>query len=960
MGATSKAAQNFCERRIRTRSFLDLVIDQPRVFIPRSASSIVGGCYLSLGTVAITSWFEEASANAMNHSTGSTDAHSLVGLSFSSDDDTTKTDEMDWWRVLDVSLGIGIKIEVNQPIRGMTNPDTFFSTSLTMRKPTVGKTTIIQGNLPSLNIHLKYREFMMLNLISAENFGARIDSSNWDNIEKSYWQSEDDTLLGDATPKDQYELNLIYADSARYVRYGEARNTSSENQMKIGFSVETIQITLHRDDWLENLDKENASLLCYDICKFTIDNAFVEIVKRSNGNKKTSISLADMSFTDLGDYGRLARELYLGSADSNRPPCAFSVVAQGYGESSADPLVSLVLSTHTFYPEGDDAIGGRARVEKNIELKINSLSITVLPRSIDDVICFLRKTWSCPNSNLDMTNPLPSAAALKTSEKGTTSTPTDTLRFKFVAIYPRLILLADECDPFSRALVLRGLAIGNMNITREEASSVSQYGQVDTRSTTTVSGHMKELSSYVHNNIDTMIGPNHTEDDSTGVALIEPVTITLEVCLESRTRFPTSRFVSVEIEPVATLVSFGDLLLLQTIARKQSRKKKIRNEKGRLKHNERREPTSPHYLQDSVQLNSSSGYSECDEGPLLFDVIILTKKLGVQLRKSGPSVVVDLTNNPEVNAGDTLLSINGQSIERMPLPAIVEMFDRTPRPLTITFSRVKKTAASGRKVLHHQPSVTTGENAIPSNSLSFDSFNPLFESQTSDQGHRMSADESEGVSARQVGNSYRIDLVCKRGKPIGLEFLVGLGGAAVVHKVDYEVLASCICSHTNQSVSDTISRMLATKKLPLPGSILLAIAGDEMVGKHLTLDDVSKQLASEESSVGDDKPYTLSFVEADSWGNVSNLEGKLSVALTLIDDTKGRDLPILRVGVKDTSFIMNHGLGISTKTITTQMPLLLNFDQNKAVESAAVLTLEAEISTLTLEYNNARINQWEP
>ena len=290
------------------------------------------------------------------------------------------------------------------------------------------------------------------------------------------------------------------------------------------------------------------------------------------------------------------------------------------------------------------------------------------------------------------------------------------------------------------------------------------------------------------------------------------------------------------------------------------------------------------------------------------------------------------------------------------------MFDRTPRPLTITFSRVKKTTTSGRKVLQHQPSVITGDNAIPSNSLSFDSFNPLFESPTSDQGHRMSADESEGVRARQVGKVYRIDLECKRGKPIGLEFLVGLGGAAVVHNIDYEVLASCICSHTNQSVSDTISRMLATKQLPLPGSILLAIDGDEMVGKDLTLDDVSKRLASKESSVGDGKPYTLSFVEADSstWGTLSLLEGKLSVALTLIDDTNGRDLPILRVGVKDTSFIMNHGLGVLTTTITTQRPLLLNFDQNEAVESAAVLTLEAEISTLTLEYNNARINQWEP
>ena len=450
MGATSKMAQSFCEKRIRTRSFLDLVIDQPRVFIPRSPSSIVGGCYLSLGTVSVTSWFEEACAHTNDHSSRNVDEHSLVethSLALSSEDDES-SDKMDWWRVLDISLGIGIKIEVNQPITGgMSNPDTFFHTNLTMRKPSTGKTTIIQGNAPSLNIQLKYREFMMLNLVALENIGKPINESQWENIEKSYWQTEDNSLA-DAS-------NVIYADSARFVRFGDAKAAASNGSaVRFGFLVDSINITLHRDDWFENLDEENAALLCYDICKFSINKMDVAVVKQSNGDKTTSIALYDMSFTDVGDYGRLARDIYLSSNDSKRPPCAFSIVAEGYGESSEDPLVSLVIGTRTSYPNdaGDEDVSqGRKKVVKNIELKVNSLSITVLPRSIDDVICFLSKKWNCPNSNLDIKSvPLSPNSTKKYAE--VTASTTDTLRLKFVAIYPRLILLADESNPFSRAL----------------------------------------------------------------------------------------------------------------------------------------------------------------------------------------------------------------------------------------------------------------------------------------------------------------------------------------------------------------------------------------------------------------------------------------------------------------------------------------------------------------------------
>ena len=669
-----------------------------------------------------------------------------------------------------------------------------------------------------------------------------------------------------------------------------------------------------------------------------------------------------MSFTDLGDYGRLARDIYLGSNDSKRLPCAFSVVAEGYDKSASeahDPLVSLVISTQTSSLEPTKE---RKEVTKNVELKVNSLSITVLPRSIDDVLCFVSKKWRCPNSkNLDAKIALPSPKVTENQEEVTASAM-NTLRFKFVAIYPRLILLADEYNPFSRALVLRGLAVGNMSIVRE--SSISH----DMRSNTTLSGHVKGLETFIHNNVDTIIGPHRHEDSNDnakmGVALIEPVTVTVELRIVSRTRFPTSRFVSVEIEPVSTLLSFSDLNLIETVLRKSTRKK------GSKAHDtETKQPNPETNVQspvmatkfDSLQLSRSSDYS-VDDQPITFDVAILTKKLGLQLRKSGVSVVVESSlTNDKIEAGDVLLSVNGQSVERQTLASIVELFEQSPRPLIVTLSRSNSLQQPG---LHYGNESSVG-NVTSSKSLSFDlSFkNPFdFDSPRSDDtGGREKYAESNQISQLV----FRYDLVCQCGKQNGLELVSGIGGSPVVNKVDYEVFAHAISEEVPNT--DNIPSMIASKRMPLPGAVIVAINGKEVNGKELTFDKVVDELVSNESSSSTqgESSYTLSFVEVDSsaWGNISNFEGKLSFNLTVIDDTNGRCMPILRAGVNETSFIANHGLAHPTRSINARRPSLLTLDdgQNQANGStSAVLSFESEISSFTLEYNNATINQWEP
>ena len=50
-----------------------------------------------------------------------------------------------------------------------------------------------------------------------------------------------------------------------------------------------------------------------------------------------------------------------------------------------------------------------------------------------------------------------------------------------------------------------------------------------------------------------------------GVALLQPVTSSIEYGRTSRTRYPSKRFVCINIEPISTMVSFEDLQLIESV-----------------------------------------------------------------------------------------------------------------------------------------------------------------------------------------------------------------------------------------------------------------------------------------------------------------------------------------------------------------------------------------------------------
>ena len=787
---------------------------------------------------------------------------------------------------------------------------------------------------------------------------------DWDNLESKYHNESSALPINDRLET----MPPIYAKTARLIRYGETRSQGSHQRLE--FSVKSISLTLHRDDmYCSSSVEDNASRMCYDICTVCASNLAIGFIKRPKGNTVASISLDDLSFEDVGDRGRMARGAYIGGNSApSRAPCAFTVVAASYGSKDTNyPLLALTIRTTK-----DDH-----SVTKTVDVKVNQLSITLLPQSMEDAsryvgshICkpchalssnmlvsnvlrscipssFISKKWYCPNSGLEGTRT--KSVADKELDKSKVASGdqrtlrNDTIQIKFVAIHPRLILLADETNCFSRAVVLRGIATGNLTKSSEDKKSAYP----DELATLSLTGHVKGLETHVYNNVQVLLKGKTGTSDEAGIPLIEPVTITGELLTASRTRFQTRRDVSVDIEPISTILSFSDLNLIEAVIRKWlNRKKKKKKEPPKLE----AEHLSPIAAQLNSHFHSPSENSEEDDLlPHRFEVAILTQTVGLALRKTGQCVIVESsTINPNIEPGDIVITINRQNVSTMPLPSIARFVQELPRPLTIVFERQSSPQESA-----YQDEVG---KALTSQSTSLDMMSFDLDSPTSEM-KSVDADAPEnGINTRV----RHLNLKCTGGRPIGISFCKGVGDFAVIEYVDLTLLS---LSTEQESVSEpTVPSLLEANLLPLPGAVLLAVDG--VVASNF--DETCKKIASLEACCADPSAFTMSFVQADAeaWGHASRFNGKLAVSLTVLDDAGGSHMPVLRAGLQETSISIAHGAHTPTEYIKVQDSHLLDYreDVDKDIDrTTRAPILIAEIQTMfNCDFFNPYINHWEP
>lgn len=492
MGATSRAAKGFINKRLQTKSYLELNVRAPQVYVPQHEETY-RGILFHLGDVSAKSWFEEDTDES----------------------DKNKASQAVWYRVLSVSL-TGLRWNANERNRSLdVDNDSAYAVPLNLklilRKPTrKGNAVVIRGSLSCIETTLTYTTFVLLKAVMRDNVSREIDVTRWDNVEKAYWMEVDE---GEQP---------AYSSNARFIRYGKERKQraatmetdpgaeidpdGSQKSQKVPpsvpkldclFNLDGLRLKLHRNDHLEGLKSNMDSDFCYDVVVLRADTIEVSLTANSLGDKTLQLSLSRLGVFDLGDTGRLARTRYyetlmeLDSSSSavemspqvTRNPCAFSVLVEGYSPTedhvsspeqkesmAAEPQLLLTIDTCSASSAGvenEESILHREEDSDKVVLArmvFNYMSVNALIRPLREIVAFMTCSWPLPSADRDSSI---GEAADKLDEEVETSVdqPEERarpasfrkgLQLKVVAHYPRIFFLADESDPCSRALVLRG------------------------------------------------------------------------------------------------------------------------------------------------------------------------------------------------------------------------------------------------------------------------------------------------------------------------------------------------------------------------------------------------------------------------------------------------------------------------------------------------------------------------
>eukprot|EP00980_Cylindrotheca_fusiformis_P027997 scaffold22575_cov141-Cylindrotheca_fusiformis.AAC.28 len=442
------------------------------------------------------------------------------------DSDTTKDSSVmkqgDWWRILSLQLtgfcGGMMKDTINvNDLSSATNP---IDLEIILQKPTVvGREISLRGKLSFLHLKLNYSDFVFVQAVVRDNVGRRIDTEAWDNIEKAYWLEEEKKEDGLGSGADTIEIEsrqVEYASNARFVRYGKAGKRDRKKERKlsetmtqasmahesaerstaleVSFKLDGLSLKLRRDDDVDGIEEGDELLQAfhYDISLLRVQLVEISASQKDTGDFSFCLSLFRLGLFDLGDHGRLVRRQYyssLPSAQSKRSqrnpirqPCPFHVLVEGYSSSSDEEIstrgsddAQLVVNVDRCSAGSAIATGSLKDCELPSDSKVtvakvvvNNLSVNALIRPFKEIAAFLSCEWKTQTSQVasviglekKATDSSRAAGSVQQAKSG--SFRNQGFQLKLVAHYPRVFFLADESDPHSRALVLRGYVSYNV------------------------------------------------------------------------------------------------------------------------------------------------------------------------------------------------------------------------------------------------------------------------------------------------------------------------------------------------------------------------------------------------------------------------------------------------------------------------------------------------------------------
>jgi len=504
-------------------------------------------------------------------------------------------------------------------------------------------------------------------------------------------------------------------------------------------------------------------------------------------------------------------------------------------------------------------------------------------------------------------------------------------------------------------------------------------GFCDKKVVTAVNAQLHSMETYINPNVESALGikghnpdlfdqnetaadscqvyDDNSDDQLLGVALIQPVTAGIEFCQIRRDRFPTLESFSVSMEPVSTMLSFEDLTLLEAILERWSpRAMKVNSLSidGSSSHLDAARMSMVVASQSSFE---SEGVVDRDLQTVSYDVTFERDRLGLVLKKVSGAIVVENMQNREeaevVQVGDTLTAINGVAVESPSLDEVVEILSTSPRPVRISFSRKVST----------QPSAGL-------DSLSFgisQSFSRSREEPASDDS--VDAVANEGFADDKcLPDVYTITL--RRGALNGLTVEPSpCGGLPVVIDVLPSFFLNAISIVDGASGSFEVNETL-TARLPRTGAVVAEIDGkpSSEIGYLETkelLDKLSSKMTEVDKlslAVDSDATFSVKFFELDAseWGKIKTAElGVAGIALTFIDDFKGRDMPLLRGKLDCIDIHIERGLGIEPRAVVVSPPDVLDLSENGA-DSRDEITMIRSIIQIEIDYYHPRVAVWEP
>jgi hypothetical protein len=345
--------------------------------------------------------------------------------------------------------GFSVDLHIMMANGGITESSLLSNVDVDVEIEMTASASKVRCHLSDVLVRLSYKEYEGVRCIVQENIGKKTDRNRWENLEKA-WEKESEHMETDQQDLLTYSVDVAYSSSARLVRYGLAKTSRSvAASMKLSLSCASLGLVLRRDDTSE---------ISYDMIGIRGQGFDCDLGRKEDGEEWLNLSLRSIFVVDLGKAGRQLRSQY-DDRKKYRTTDSLSVLAEGYLAQQANADKESEVQSHLVVKIDRESV---STGDINIIIIISFLSVTAFVEPLQELMSFVTGKWSdtTPSEGL-LSQALPFDVSVNEDTSSKHSEPwyssiKSEIKVRLVSHYARLIFAAEESDPHSRSLMLRG------------------------------------------------------------------------------------------------------------------------------------------------------------------------------------------------------------------------------------------------------------------------------------------------------------------------------------------------------------------------------------------------------------------------------------------------------------------------------------------------------------------------